>query len=95
MVALDNLGKGMAGQAVQAMNIALGIPEATPCGNPRGFQLTRCRELPDSSISILSKLFDSKISDANHGLRNCCYKVGNTPHQVLGPHSLCCCPGDE
>lgn len=27
MVALDNLGKGMAGQAVQAMNIALGIPE--------------------------------------------------------------------
>ncbi len=27
MVALDNLGKGMAGQAVQAMNIALGLPE--------------------------------------------------------------------
>jgi N-acetyl-gamma-glutamyl-phosphate reductase len=29
MVALDNLGKGMAGQAVQAMNIALGVPETT------------------------------------------------------------------
>jgi N-acetyl-gamma-glutamyl-phosphate reductase len=27
MVALDNLGKGMAGQAVQAMNIALDLPE--------------------------------------------------------------------
>ena len=25
MVALDNLGKGMAGQAVQSMNIALGL----------------------------------------------------------------------
>lgn len=29
MVAIDNLGKGMAGQAVQAMNIALGLPETT------------------------------------------------------------------
>jgi LysW-gamma-L-alpha-aminoadipyl-6-phosphate/LysW-L-glutamyl-5-phosphate reductase len=29
MVALDNLGKGMAGQAVQVMNIALGLPEIT------------------------------------------------------------------
>ena len=29
MVALDNLGKGMAGQAVQAMNIALGLPETS------------------------------------------------------------------
>ncbi|MDQ6860027.1 MAG: N-acetyl-gamma-glutamyl-phosphate reductase [Verrucomicrobiota bacterium] len=29
MVALDNLGKGMAGQAVQSMNIALGLPETT------------------------------------------------------------------
>jgi LysW-gamma-L-alpha-aminoadipyl-6-phosphate/LysW-L-glutamyl-5-phosphate reductase len=29
MVALDNLGKGMAGQAVQAMNVALGLPETT------------------------------------------------------------------
>ncbi len=29
MVALDNLGKGMAGQAVQAMNLALGLPETT------------------------------------------------------------------
>ena len=27
MVALDNLGKGMAGQAIQSMNIALGLPE--------------------------------------------------------------------
>ncbi|MDQ6622739.1 MAG: N-acetyl-gamma-glutamyl-phosphate reductase [Verrucomicrobiota bacterium] len=27
MVAIDNLGKGMAGQAVQSMNIALGLPE--------------------------------------------------------------------
>jgi N-acetyl-gamma-glutamylphosphate reductase len=27
MVALDNLGKGMASQAVQAMNIALGLDE--------------------------------------------------------------------
>jgi LysW-gamma-L-alpha-aminoadipyl-6-phosphate/LysW-L-glutamyl-5-phosphate reductase len=29
MVAIDNLGKGMAGQAVQAMNVALGLPETT------------------------------------------------------------------
>jgi N-acetyl-gamma-glutamyl-phosphate reductase len=29
MVAIDNLGKGMAGQAVQSMNIALGLPETT------------------------------------------------------------------
>ncbi len=29
MVALDNLGKGMAGQAVQSMNIALDLPETT------------------------------------------------------------------
>ncbi len=29
LVALDNLGKGMAGQAVQAMNLALGLPEGT------------------------------------------------------------------
>ena len=29
MVAIDNLGKGMAGQAVQSMNIALGFPETT------------------------------------------------------------------
>jgi N-acetyl-gamma-glutamyl-phosphate reductase len=37
MVALDNLGKGMAGQAVQAMNIALGIPEATALWQPARF----------------------------------------------------------
>jgi N-acetyl-gamma-glutamyl-phosphate reductase len=29
MVAIDNLGKGMAGQAVQSMNIALGLSETT------------------------------------------------------------------
>ncbi len=29
LVAIDNLGKGMAGQAVQSMNIALGFPETT------------------------------------------------------------------
>jgi LysW-gamma-L-alpha-aminoadipyl-6-phosphate/LysW-L-glutamyl-5-phosphate reductase len=29
LVAIDNLGKGMAGQAVQSMNIALGLPEQT------------------------------------------------------------------
>jgi N-acetyl-gamma-glutamylphosphate reductase len=29
MVAIDNLGKGMAGQAVQTMNITLGLPETT------------------------------------------------------------------
>ena len=27
MVALDNLGKGMAAQAVQNLNLALGLPE--------------------------------------------------------------------
>jgi N-acetyl-gamma-glutamylphosphate reductase len=27
MTALDNLGKGMAAQAVQCMNLALGLPE--------------------------------------------------------------------
>jgi len=37
MVALDNLGKGMAGQAVQAMNIALGIPETTAVWQPARF----------------------------------------------------------
>ncbi|MGC1322973.1 MAG: N-acetyl-gamma-glutamyl-phosphate reductase [Candidatus Udaeobacter sp.] len=37
MVALDNLGKGMAGQAVQAMNIALGIPETTALWEPARF----------------------------------------------------------
>jgi N-acetyl-gamma-glutamyl-phosphate reductase len=29
MTALDNLVKGMAGQAVQCMNLALGFPETT------------------------------------------------------------------
>jgi N-acetyl-gamma-glutamyl-phosphate reductase len=29
LVAIDNLGKGMAGQAIQSMNIALGLPETT------------------------------------------------------------------
>ena len=33
MVAIDNLGKGMAGQAVQSMNIALGLPETTALWN--------------------------------------------------------------
>jgi N-acetyl-gamma-glutamyl-phosphate reductase len=37
MVALDNLGKGMAGQAVQAMNIAVGIPETTALWHPARF----------------------------------------------------------
>lgn len=37
MVAIDNLGKGMAGQAVQAMNIALGIPEITALWEPARF----------------------------------------------------------
>ena len=37
MVALDNLGKGMAGQAVQAMNIALGMPETTALWQPARF----------------------------------------------------------
>jgi N-acetyl-gamma-glutamyl-phosphate reductase len=37
MVALDNLGKGMAGQAVQAMNIALGLPETTALWQPARF----------------------------------------------------------
>jgi N-acetyl-gamma-glutamyl-phosphate reductase len=37
MVAIDNLGKGMAGQAVQATNIALGIPETTGLWQPARF----------------------------------------------------------
>jgi N-acetyl-gamma-glutamyl-phosphate reductase len=37
MVAIDNLGKGMAGQAVQAMNVALGIPETTSLWQPARF----------------------------------------------------------
>jgi N-acetyl-gamma-glutamyl-phosphate reductase len=37
MVAIDNLGKGMAGQAVQAMNIALGLPETTALWQPARF----------------------------------------------------------
>jgi N-acetyl-gamma-glutamyl-phosphate/LysW-gamma-L-alpha-aminoadipyl-6-phosphate reductase len=37
MVALDNLGKGMAGQAVQAMNVALGLPETTALWQPARF----------------------------------------------------------
>jgi N-acetyl-gamma-glutamyl-phosphate reductase len=37
MVAIDNLGKGMAGQAVQAMNVALGLPETTALWEPARF----------------------------------------------------------
>jgi N-acetyl-gamma-glutamyl-phosphate reductase len=37
MVALDNLGKGMAGQAVQAMNLAVGLPETTALWQPARF----------------------------------------------------------
>jgi len=37
MVALDNLGKGMAGQAVQAMNVALGLPETAALWQPARF----------------------------------------------------------
>jgi hypothetical protein len=33
---------------------------------------------------VPSKPFDSKISDANHRLRNYCSKAGDTPRQVLG-----------
>jgi N-acetyl-gamma-glutamyl-phosphate reductase len=29
MTALDNLGKGMAGQAIQNLNLALALPEET------------------------------------------------------------------
>lgn len=39
MVAIDNLGKGMAGQAVQAMNIALGVPETTGLWQPARFPI--------------------------------------------------------
>ena len=34
MVAIDNLGKGMSGQALQAMNVALGLPETTALWQP-------------------------------------------------------------
>ena len=34
MSALDNLGKGMAGQAIQNMNLMLGIPERTGLMQP-------------------------------------------------------------
>jgi len=37
MVAIDNLGKGMAGQAVQAMNVSLGLPETTALWQPARF----------------------------------------------------------
>jgi LysW-gamma-L-alpha-aminoadipyl-6-phosphate/LysW-L-glutamyl-5-phosphate reductase len=37
MLALDNLGKGMAGQAVQAMNVALGLPETIALWQPARF----------------------------------------------------------
>jgi N-acetyl-gamma-glutamyl-phosphate/LysW-gamma-L-alpha-aminoadipyl-6-phosphate reductase len=39
IVALDNLGKGMAGQAVQAMNVALGLPETTALWQPARFPI--------------------------------------------------------
>jgi LysW-gamma-L-alpha-aminoadipyl-6-phosphate/LysW-L-glutamyl-5-phosphate reductase len=39
MVAIDNLGKGMAGQAVQAMNVALGLPETTALWQPARFPI--------------------------------------------------------
>ena len=32
MIAIDNLLKGAAGQAIQAMNLALGLPEAAGLG---------------------------------------------------------------
>ena len=34
MTAIDNLGKGAAGQAVQCLNLLLGLPEATGLGDP-------------------------------------------------------------
>lgn len=34
MIAIDNLGKGMAGQAVQSMNVSLGLPETTALWQP-------------------------------------------------------------
>lgn len=37
MVALDNLGKGMAGQAVQIMNLSLGLKETTGLWQPGRF----------------------------------------------------------
>ena len=37
LVALDNLGKGMASQAVQSMNIALALPEVTGLWHPARF----------------------------------------------------------
>lgn len=39
MVAIDNLGKGMAGQALQAMNVALGLSEATALWQPGRFPI--------------------------------------------------------
>jgi N-acetyl-gamma-glutamyl-phosphate reductase len=39
MVAIDNLGKGMAGQALQAMNVALGLPETTALWQPARFPI--------------------------------------------------------
>ena len=32
MVAIDNLVKGAGGQAIQAMNLALGLPRRRGCG---------------------------------------------------------------
>ncbi len=37
LLALDNLGKGMASQAVQCMNLALGLPETTGLRQPGRF----------------------------------------------------------
>jgi N-acetyl-gamma-glutamyl-phosphate reductase len=39
MVAIDNLGKGMAGQAMQAMNVALGLPETAALWEPARFPI--------------------------------------------------------
>jgi N-acetyl-gamma-glutamyl-phosphate reductase len=39
LVALDNLGKGMASQAVQNMNLALGLPETSGLWVPGPFPI--------------------------------------------------------
>jgi N-acetyl-gamma-glutamyl-phosphate reductase len=35
--AIDNLGKGMAGQMVQCLNVMLGIDEATALNSPAAY----------------------------------------------------------
>ena len=60
MVALDNLGRGMASQAVQAMNIALGLDETEDLWQPARFRADQPAVKAARSSVISAPLFSRK-----------------------------------